>query len=132
MLKREKATWEKEPIGQQLGDPDDFRDYIMFSDGAVSGEIVVMSKQYGKIVMDQDMQYETGVRLYLDVKKIAEDGLLIRDGIHLKVKDTLPLQKYLLWYADWVRSGLDTNISTPKEFTEKSNRMFRQLFEGKI
>ena len=132
ILKREKAVWEKDPIGQQLGDPDDFRDYIMFSDGAVSGEIVVMSKQCGKIIMDQDMQYKTGVRLYFDIKKIAEDGLLIRDGIHLKVKDTLPLQKYLLWYAHWDKIGLDSNISTPKEFTEMSNRMFRQLFEGKI
>ncbi len=132
VLKKEKVIWEDRPIGQLLGDPADFNDYIMFSCGSISSEIVVLSKQHGEIIMNQDMDYKTGVRLYFDIKKIAEDGLLIRDGMHLKVKDTLPLEPYLLWYATWNRVGLKNNISTPKEFTIKSNNIFNQLFEGKV
>lgn len=132
ILKSEKASWENEPTGQKLGDPIDFRDFIMFSNGAVSGEIVVLSKQNGKIIMNQDMKYKTGVRLYFDIQKIAENGLLLRDGMHLKVKDKLPLEQYLLWYATWDRAGLNSDISTPREFTEKSNQMFCRLFKKQI
>ncbi len=132
VLKSEKPLWDDKPIGELLGDPADFCDFIMFSSGAISSEIVVLSKQNKKIIMDTDMEYMTGVRLYFDIKKIADDGLLIRDGIHLKVKDKLPLEPYLLWYATWDKLGFSSNISTPKEFTEKSNNMFNQLFKGKV
>ena len=84
----------KEPIGKQLGDPVHFSDYIMFG-GGVSGEIVVNSKQSGKIVMDIDAEYRTGARLYFDAEKIAKDGLLVRDGAHVKVKECLPLEHIL-------------------------------------
>ena len=50
-LKSEGAISEEAPIGVKLGDPEDFGDYIMFG-GGVTGEIVVNSKQNGKIVMD--------------------------------------------------------------------------------
>lgn len=86
---------DKEPIGKQLGDPVHFSDYIMFG-GGVSGEIVVNSKQTGKIVMDINAEYKTGARLYFDAEKIAKDGLLVRDGAHIKVKDFLPLEPYLI------------------------------------
>ena len=130
VLHHEKLGWEDKPIGQELGDPLDFRNFIMFSSGSMSGEMVVLSKQNGKIMMDQDMTYKTGARLYFDSKKMAADGLLIRDGIHLKVMDKLPLEPYLLWYATWDKVGLNSPISTPKEFTEKSNRIFHQLFQS--
>ncbi len=132
VLKREKLIWEDKPIGQELGDPLDFRNFIMFSSGSISGEIVVLSKQNGKIMMNQDMTYKTGARLYFDSEKIAADGLLIRDGIHLKVMDKLPLEPYLLWCATWDKVGLNSHISTPKEFTEKSNMMFNHLFKRNI
>ena len=132
ILKYEKAIWEDKPIGTELGDPIDFRDFIMFSAGSISGEIVVLSKQNGKIVMDCDMEYNTGARLYFDGKKIAADGLLIRDGIHLMVKDKLPLEPYLLWCATWHKLGLKSRVSTPKEFTEKLNMMFNRLFGKNI
>ncbi|MCI8590523.1 MAG: hypothetical protein HFE77_07440 [Clostridiales bacterium] len=124
--------WEDKPIGQELGDPLDFRNFIMFSSGSVSGEIVVLSKQNGKIIMNQDLSYKTGARLYFDSKKMVADGLLIRDGIHVKVMDRLPLEPYLIWYATWDRVGLSSDISTPKEFTEKTNSMFNQLFKRNI
>ncbi len=132
ILNAEKAIWESSPIGQELGDPLDFRNFIMFSSGSVSGEIVVLSKQNRKIVMNQDMQYITGARLYFDGRKIAADGLLIRDGIHLKVLNQLPLDPYLLWCATWNKIELDSNISTPKEFAERSNTTFYRLFHHKI
>ena len=128
LLKSEKAAWEENPIGRELGDPADFCDYIMFSDGSVSSELVVLSKQNGMINMDPEMQYRAGVRLYLDIRKIANDGLLIRDGVHLKVKDYLPLEPYLIWYATWDRVGFNSDLSTPRAFAQKSNEMFHHLF----
>lgn len=124
----ENELWEDYPIGTMLGDPPDFSDYIMFSDGGISSEIVVLSKQMGSITMNQNMQYTPGARLYFDINRIAQDGLLVRDGCHLKVKDRLPLYPYLLWVADWQSVGLITPTSTPKEFTERANTKFNELF----
>lgn len=128
-LKNDKVLLEEQPIGELLGDPADFSDYIMFSDGGISGEIVVLSKQNNKIIMDENQTYHPGARLYFDAEKIAKDGLLIRDGAHLKVKDEISLSKYLLWYSTYEEVGLKTNLSTPKEFSEKSDRMFNMLFK---
>lgn len=122
--------FKKEPIGKQLGDPVHFSDYIMFG-GGVSSEIVVNSKQSGKIVMDIDSEYKTGARLYFDAEKIAKDGLLVRDGAHMKVKDFLPLEPYLIWVATWDSIGLKSQFSTPKIFAELSNEKFNdfQIFD---
>ena len=117
---------DKEPIGKQLGDPVRFRDYIMFG-GGVSGEIVVNSKQSGKIIMDIDADYKTGARLYFDAVKLAKNGLLVRDGAHIKVKDYLPLVPYLIWTATWDKVGLKSQISTPRKFAELSDRVFKNL-----
>ena len=111
------------PIGQLLGDPESFRDYIMFGSG-VACELVVASKQKGRIVMDPDETYQSGVRLYFDAQKIAQDGLLIRDGVHLKVRDQLPLNPYLLWAATWKNIGLFTRATTPNQFAETADRVF--------
>lgn len=126
ILKTEKVITEKQPIGIQLGDPTDFSNYIMFG-GGVTGEIVVNSKQKGEIVMDTDTEYLTGARLYFDAKRMAQDGLLIRDGCHLKVKDTLPLTPYLIWVATWNTIGLTSQISTPKIFAERSDKQFQSF-----
>lgn len=125
-LNSEKITIENEPIGKQLGDPIHFSDYIMFG-GGVSGEIVVNSKQSGKIVMDIDAEYKTGARLYFDAKKMAKDGLLIRDGAHIKVKDCLPLETYLIWVSTWDKIGLKSQISTPRIFAELSDNTFENI-----
>lgn len=126
-LRSEQAITEEHPIGIQLGDPASFSDYIMFG-GGVTGEIVVNSKQSGAIVMDVNTQYLTGARLYFDAKKIAQDGLLVRDGCHTKVKDALPLEPYLIWAATWDKIGLPSQVSTPKIFADTSDRQFRSLF----
>lgn len=117
---------EKEPVGKHLGDPVHFSDYIMFG-GGVSGEIVVNSKQSGKIIMDINAEYKTGARLYFDANKIAKDGLLVRDGAHVKVKDCLPLEPYLIWTATWDKVGLESQISTPKIFAKMSDEKFENI-----
>lgn len=123
-LKRDMAEWENEPIGTQLGDLAEFSDYIMFG-GGVSGEIVVNSKLSGFINMDVNAEYHTGARLYFDAKRMALDGLLVRDGAHVKVKDTLPLEPYLTWVATWDKLGLESPVSTPKVFAETADKQFR-------
>lgn len=113
-----------EPIGRKLGDPKEFGDYIMFSSGGVTGEIVVNSRQQGKITMDVNSRYSPGARLYFDAERIAADGLLIRDGCHLKVKDCLPLEPYLIYTATAESVGLKNGLSTPKEFSELADAHF--------
>lgn len=126
-LKAENAVAEETPIGSILGDPVDFRDYIMFGAGT-TGEIVVNSKQQGKIVMDENAEYLTGARLYFDAKQMARDGLLLRDGFHLKVKDELPLSPYMIWSATWENIGLPDRVSTPKIFAEQADMLFKKRF----
>lgn len=125
-LKSENADYEDKPIGAALGDPAEFSDYIMFG-GGVTGEIVVNSKQKGKIVMDTAAEYLTGARLYFDFERIAADGLLIRDGVHVKVRDILPLKPYLLWAATWETVGLANRKSTPKKFAEMADTQFYKI-----
>ena len=127
VLKQKNSNFEVEPIGKQLGDPEDYSNYIMFSNGHVAGEIVVLSRQSGYIDMDQDKAYQTGARLYFDMAAIARDGLLVRDGAHLKVKNELPLEKYLIWVGTWESVGLGNQTSTPLEFTTKANQVFNEL-----
>ncbi len=129
LLKTEKVYTEEQPIGIQLGDPPDFSDYIMFG-GGVTGEIVVNSKQQGKIVMDADAEYLTGARLYFDAKRMAQDGLLVRDGCHLKVKDILRLEPYLIWTATWKNIGLMSQVSTPKNFAQRADRQFQSVLKN--
>ena len=123
-LKADRAVEEDQPIGIQLGDPADFSDYIMFG-GGVTGEIVVNSKQQGKIVMDINAEYLTGARLYFDAKRMAQDGLLVRDGCHIKVKEALPLEPYLMFTATWENVGLESQVSTPKIFAKMADKAFK-------
>lgn len=127
-LHREGRLCEETPIGKCLGDPKDFSDYIMFSAGYISGEIVVCSRQSGRIVMDENANYQTGVRLYFDCEKIAKEGRLVRDGIHLKVREELPLEPYLLCALTWKEAGLPQRCATPRIFTSTANRVFRERF----
>ncbi len=117
------------PIGHLLGDPEEFRDYIMLGYG-VACELVISSRQKGRIVMDVDDIYLSGVRLYFDAKRLAENGLLVRDGIHMKVKDVLPLKPYLIWAATWENVGLPSRVSTPKVFSELADSEFERRLEG--
>lgn len=121
-LHAQHADWEPSPIGARLGDPPDFSDYVMFSTGHVAGEIVVLSKQTGRINMDENASYTPGARLYFDAAALARDGLLIRDGAHLKVRQEVPLLPYLLCAITPQQLGLER--STPNEFTRLANAEF--------
>ena len=57
---------------------------------------------------------------------LADDGLLLRDGEHIKVKNYIPLDKYLIWYSTTEKLDLSKK-STPKEFFEMSNNKFFAL-----
>ncbi|MDY4139418.1 MAG: hypothetical protein SOY30_08785 [Eubacteriales bacterium] len=124
-LCREGFLQETQPIGRQLGDPADFSDYIMFGSG-VTGELVVSSRQRGGIAMDPSVPYTPGARLYFDAARMAADGLLLRDGCHIKVKDELPLQPYLLFAATWENIGLERAVSSPAAFARQADECFRQ------
>jgi hypothetical protein len=128
LLRRENAISEGQPIGTLLGDPKDYNDYIMFNNGGASAELVVSSRQKGYIDMDLDKPYIAGARLYFDCERIAEDGLLVRDGAHLKVKEFLPIEEYLLWVATPDKLGI-TAETTPRIFAERADKMFQEKFD---
>lgn len=120
-------NFNSQPIGAKLGDPIDYSDYIMFNNGGFFSELVVASKEKGYINMDIHTSYTAGGRFYFDAEKIAKDGLLVRDGTHLKVRDYLELNKYLLWIATPELVGL-SDETTPYEFGTKSDEMFERKF----
>lgn len=127
LLKSECRIKEETPTGSLLGDPLDYSKYIMFTNGGISAERVVASKQKGFIEMNIDTPYLAGARLYFDAEKIAKDGLLIRDGAHLKVKDKLVLQKYLIWTATPEILGISMN-TTPRIFAETADKIFTEKY----
>ena len=127
ICKAEKANWEQAPIGALLGDIADFSNYVMLSMLFQNSEIVTASKQKREININYEQTYRPGARFYLDGEKLAADGLLLRDGLHIKVRDSIPFDKYLIWYSTAENLGLG-KTSTPKEFFERSNEKFFELY----
>ncbi len=123
ILKKELSDFEAEPIGAMLGDPEDFRDYIMLGSG-VQCEIVVLSKQKNQLCHDADEEYTPGARIYFDNKILAEKGLLVRDGIHYKVKNELPLVLALFTAA--VDNIKINGKITPNTFAEAADIKFSE------
>jgi len=126
-LKSENSDWEESPIGAMIGDPVNYSNYIMFGTGGYYQEIITSSKQKGYIEMNVDCVYTAGARFYFSAERIAQDGLLIRDGVHLKVKGKLSLSNYLLWTATSNVLGISEQ-TTPRIFAETSDRMFTEKF----
>jgi len=104
-------------------EPDDYSDYVMLDVLAGCGELVVNSRQLGYVCTNPDIEYIPGVRLYFNAEAIIKDGLGTRDGLHiLKVKDKLPLDKYLL---EWVSAEpFQKKDWTPSTFTSTANKYF--------
>lgn len=126
MLSAEKLDWEKQPIGALLGDIEDFSNYVMLSGLSANNEVVTASKSNGVINTDVNQSYIAGARFYLNAKALAEDGLLLRDGAHIKVRDSIDLEKYLIWYSTPEILGIGEH-TTPKEFFELSNEGFMTI-----
>lgn len=127
VLKYENKDFEKKPIGSLLGDIEDFSNYVILSLINQNNEIITASKQKQSIDTDINQIYSAGARFYLNAQRLAEDGLLLRDGEHIKVKDSISLDKYLIWYSTAERLGIE-QITTPKKFFEKSNSKFFELY----
>lgn len=129
ILSTEKLDWEKQPVGALLGDIEDFSNYVMLSGILQNNEIITASKTNGVINTDINQSYIAGARFYLDAKKLALDGLLLRDGAHVKVKDYIDLDKYLIWYSTPEILRIDEN-TTPSNFFKLSNEMFERIDAG--
>jgi len=127
-VKTEHKIYEDKPIGTLLGDPDDFRDYIMLGDTGFWNEIVVSSREKGFICMDADAEYKPGARFYFNTKQLLENGLYLRDGIHYKVKDELPLS-YVLFTASLENISLKGKI-TPSVFSGAADTAFYRYIKN--
>lgn len=128
LLHKEKALPEQLPIGARLlGDPRDYADYIAFSHGGAATEQVVAARQKGTLEIDMDAPYLAGARLYFDAASIAAAGLLVRDGVHWKVKNRLPLQNHLLYSALPEELGLPPQ-TTPRQFARAADAAFYAAF----
>lgn len=126
ILKQQIKDFEDKPIGSLLGDINDFSNYVMLSPISVNNEIIVASKQKNCIDVNPKQTYNAGCRFYLDAKKLACDGLLLRDGQHIKVKNEIPLNKYMIWYSTAEKIGLSIR-TTPSDFFELSNKEFFKI-----
>lgn len=105
-------------------EPSDYSDYIMLDVLDGCGELVVNSRQLGYVCTDPNALYTPGIRLYFDVRKMIQDKIVIRDGLHLlKVKDRLPLADYLTATISAEDFPEDTKW-TPTLFTKKANQLF--------
>lgn len=109
-------------------EPPEYKDYVMFGEvGSATPEVILASFAAGRFVLDADVPYSPGVRLYFDNRKIVADGRCTRDGIHTtKVFRTLPLQGYLLLSvgtADLRQCG-DTTSWTPRTFAQAADQLF--------
>jgi len=108
-----------------LGEPDNYLDYIMFA--AMEGcgaEIVVNSRLRGVVCYDPNAAYVPQARMYFDAHRIIANGLAVRDGVHdLKVRDTLPLEPYLVRtiFAEDVALPPGEPHWTPKNFSAQAD-----------
>ena len=79
----------------------------------------------GYICMGTDIEYTPGARFYFDTQELIQDGLLINDGTHYKVKDELPLS-YSLFCATMDNISISGKI-TPKSFADAADEAFNQF-----
>lgn len=115
-----------------LREPEDYADYVMLCGmNDPVGELVVATRERGEYICDSNTFYTPGARLYFDAEKLAGDGGLVRDGTHYKVKEQLPLNRYLLLAVTSKElSGCYKGYSV-KDFIEFSNQYFLGRNTGK-
>ena len=115
---------ESEPIGAVLGDPAALKDYIMLG-GGTSCEIVVASREAGRLIMDENAPYRPGARLYLNARRLAGDGLLVRDGCHRMARGPVALERYLVRAV--TPADVPTDANTPRTFAEAADRVYEEF-----
>ena len=112
---------ESEPIGAILCDTAALKDYIMLG-GGWSTEIVVASREAGRLVMDQNAAYQPGARLYLNARKLAEDGKLGGDGCHRMGRGPVSLDRYLVKAV--TAEDVPGFEHTPEKFALAADRIY--------
>lgn len=127
LLKLENLDFEDKPIGSLLGDPKDLSDYIILGSG-INNEIVVLSKQNKSLCMDIEAEYIPGARFYFSTKQLASEGLLVRDGLHYKVKNRLSLS-LSFFCATAENLNIDKSNITPKIFATAADKAFNERVE---
>lgn len=128
LAKKDNQLNEDIPIGDKLGDPKEYSNYVMLGSLGVNNEIIVASKQKNELTYDVNQEYKPGVRIYLDAKKLAKSGKLVRDGLHIKVKDKISLDKYMIFYV----SGDEIQKNkkwTPIKFSNYADSIYRDKFD---
>lgn len=112
---------------EPFGEPEDYNDYVMLDTVNGCSELVVSSRQKGRICTNGDVEYAPQVRMYFDAHKIIEDGLGVRDGVHvLKIYKSLPLKPYLkqIYFEKDIPYIKGRKSWTPTLFTEEANKQF--------
>lgn len=113
------------PIGlSQLGEPDDYLDHIMFTDGGLAPEIVVNSRLNGHPVYSIDEPYQPQARLYFNAHRMTLDGIVIRNVCRM-VYDSVDLNKYLVRVvtADDMKLPDGQAFWTPQTFAQAADRL---------
>lgn len=134
-------------VRHNLREPNDYFDYVdLCLDSSISSEIVVASRQYGKIDDYTDTKYKPGVRIYFSIDNLKGVNGVCCDGLHaLKVYKSLPLDSASSFvffsrkeYGKFILNcGLDVDNKfksrcvfledmeywTPNEYIKKANNM---------
>jgi hypothetical protein len=117
-------------VGQvaDFREPDDYAEYVMLGTvDSTASEAVVASRAAGRMVLDPDIPYAPGLRLYFDAHAIIRDGRATRDGLHpLKIRERLPLVPYLVCAAGVAQVDPQGTTAewTPRLFAELTNAYF--------
>ncbi|MCE5324180.1 hypothetical protein LLG46_12820 [bacterium] len=116
-------------------EPADYAEYILLANaGVMMPEFVVASKNIGRVITEPDTPYTPGARLFFDGHKLIRDGLIVRDGLHRKVHDHLPLDPYLA--ASVTPADLDpermVSIWTPESFCLAALEHFSDIVDETV
>ena len=116
---------------EELGEPDEYAEHIMFSrlDG-IGAEHVVASHARGRVFTQDDTPYTPGVRLYVDCHAIVRRGLAVRDGVHaMKVRGRLPLEPFLVAAIGVAEVDPERSVPMwpPRSFLDAANACFGDL-----
>ncbi|MEI6914630.1 MAG: hypothetical protein WCL39_05805 [Armatimonadota bacterium] len=115
-----------------FGEPEDYSEYVMLGFG-IGPEHVVASQAAGVVITEEHRPYSPGVRLFFDVGRIIEDGLLVRDGVHkMKVFSHLPLDPYLVASVTASDCDPDTTVDTwtPHTFMTAATEHFEKVLSS--
>jgi len=84
-------------VKYQINEPEEYSEYIMLGEVEGNTELVMAMYQRDTFNTTENDLYKPGARIYLDSKKMDNDGLIIRDGIHIgKVHKEIDLSKYCI------------------------------------